>query len=189
MKKQLIKEAKRFQELAGIKQLNENDSPSDKAVWMLQNPGNPNDEVQELEYDYNTDELEVLGDSTTKEFIWKDFSGFFDNVIALEEFDDNTWALRFKDAESFENAEPIFDGFKEGEDFIFVPKSKLQPLETAYFGFSAEDLEGIHGYLKNNDWELETGTNEWLDLVEIVGEENMSEYINFLENTLKINTF
>jgi len=189
MKKQFIKEAKRFQELAGIKKLNENTSPSNKAVWMLQNPGNPNDTVQELDYDNNTGEFEILGDSTTKELTWKYMGGFFDNVIALEEFDDNTWALHFKDAESFEQSQPIFDGFKEGEDFIFVPKSKLQPLETAYSRFSIEDLEGIHGYLKNNDWELETGTEEWMDLVEIVGEENMPEYINFLENTLKINVF
>jgi hypothetical protein len=172
-------------ELAGIRKLNENTSPSDKAVWMLQNPGNPNDEVQELDYDANEDEFEVLDDGFKKGPIWENGSGLFDDVTAIEQFDDGTWVLKFGNTDG----EPLLDGFKEGEDFIFVPKSKLQPLETAYFGFSAEDLEGIHGYLKNNDWELETGTNEWLDLIEIVGEENMPEYIDFIENTLKINTF
>ena len=38
MAKQLVKEAKRFQELAGIKSLNENTSPSDGEVWIFWYP-------------------------------------------------------------------------------------------------------------------------------------------------------
>jgi hypothetical protein len=185
MTKQLINEAKRFQELAGIKKLNENISPSGRAVWMLQNPGNPNDTIRELEYDDNTGEFEVSDDGFKKGPIWEAESGLFDDVTAIGKSDGNTWILKFGNADG----EPILDGFKEGEDFIFVPKSKLQPLETAYSGFSGDDMEGIHGYLKNNDWELETGTEEWMDLADIIGEENMSEYIDFIENTLKINIF
>ena len=46
MKKQLINEAKRLQELAGIRPLNENTSPSGGEVWVFGTPGNPNEEVK-----------------------------------------------------------------------------------------------------------------------------------------------
>jgi aspartate-semialdehyde dehydrogenase len=61
------------------------------------------------------------------------------------------------------------------------------PLKPLYDAYGGEN--GLNDYLYNNDFELEGGTEEWMDLYDIVGEENMPEYIDFLENTLKINVF
>jgi hypothetical protein len=94
------------------------------------------------------------------------------------------------------DGEFTYSGLNKGEDFELVPESKLQPLIEAYNNPTFEKLlpDSYYEfpafyYLAYNDFELETGTEEWMDLVEIVGEENMPEYINFLENTLKINVF
>lgn len=191
MKKQLINEAKRFQELAGIKKLNENQdsySTSNKITdetWFYPNgPSNPDDIVYELSsyegggFDYRKGMLDkpvVIGEETKGEVVDNnDLKGFVDMTGNKNE--DGTWDL--------EGGDFYYRGWEEGEDFVFVSEDKMQPLYDAYGGEN-----GFINYLRNNDWELETGTEEWMDLADIVGEENMSEYIDFIENTLKINTF
>ena len=84
-----------------------------------------------------------------------------------------TWA--------FDSGDFHFGGFKEGEDFVIIPKDKLEPLYDAYGSYNE-----FNKYLNSNNWELETGTEKWLDLVDTVGKENMPEYIDFIENTLKL---
>jgi hypothetical protein len=191
MTKQLINEAKRFQELAGIKKLNENEdsySPSNNSKgepWFYPTgPSNPDDIVYELSsyeggvFDYRKDSLDkpvVIGEETKGEVVENnELKGFiYMNKVKNE---DGTW--------DFESDDFYYRGWKEGEDFIFVSYDKMKPLYDAYGGGNEFD-----GYLYNNDFELETGTNEWMDLVEIVGKENMSEYIDFIENTLRMNIF
>jgi hypothetical protein len=87
--------------------------------------------------------------------------------------EDGTW--------NFESDDFYYGGWKEGEDFTFVSYDKMKPLYDAYGGGDKFD-----GYLYNNDFELETGTDEWIKLTEIIGEKNMPKYIDFLENTLDI---
>ena len=191
MTKQLIKEAKRFQELAGIKPLNENQdsySPSNNStgeLWFYPTgPSNPDDIVYELSryeggvFDYRKDSLDepvVIGEETKGEVAENNnLKGFVDVEYVKNE--DGTW--------DFEDGDFYYRGWKEGEDFIFVSNDKMKPLYDAYGGEN-----GLNDYLYNNDFELEGGTEEWMDLYDIVGEENMPEYIDFLENTLKINVF
>jgi hypothetical protein len=185
MKKQLINEAKRFQELAGIKKLNENqDSYSPEPWFYPTGPSNPDDVVYELSsyeggvYDYRKGQLDkpvVIGKETKGEVVENnELKGFiYMNKVKNE---DGTW--------NFESDDFYYGGWKEGEDFTFVSYDKMKPLYDAYGGGNKFD-----GYLYNNDFELETGTDEWMDLVEIVGEENMPEYIDFIENTLRMNIF
>jgi hypothetical protein len=52
MKKQFINEAKRFQELAGIRQLNENDSTYFKTIWDMYS----DDARENASYYYNDDD-------------------------------------------------------------------------------------------------------------------------------------
>lgn len=189
MTKQLINEAKRLQELAGIKPLNENQnsySPNnDTEIWFYPTgPSNPDDIVYELSsyeggvFDYRKGMLDkpvVIGEETKGEVVENnDLKGFVD--MQGNKNEDGTWDL--------EGGDFYYRGWKEGEDFALVSKDKMQPLFDAYGGEN-----GFIDYLNNNDWELEGGTEEWLDLYDIVGEENMPEYIDFIENTLNINTF
>ena len=191
MKKQLIKEAKRFQELAGIKKLNENQdsySPSNNntdEIWFYPTgPSNPDDIVYELSsyeggvFDYRKDSLDkpvVIGEETKGEVVENnDLKGFVD--MQANKNEDGTW--------DFEDGDFYYRGWREGEDFIFISNDKMKPLYDAYGGEN-----GFIDYLNNNDWELETGTEEWMDLGEIVGEENMLEYIDFIENTYRVKKY
>ena len=187
MTKQLINEAKRFQELAGIKQLNE--IKVQRVVWVFGAPGNPNEEVNV--YDGFGEDRKLV-ETITKGELWDQDSGFRgvlpDNFAKTNE--DGTWDMAINDGE-FE-----YSPLKIGKDFELVSESRLRPLLEAYdndmFQRLAPDAyfeANLIYYLEANDWELETGTDEWMDLGEIVGEENMPEYIDFIENTLKINIF
>lgn len=185
MTKQLIKEAKRFQELAGIEKLNENISPSGKAVsnlvpivYTFPNPRNPNEKVKYQDPDTGK---YIIG--TKAELIAIPYTAGVDTMELIDyksKPGKPVMSIVGGDSESY-----IY-GLKEGDDFIFVPAEKINPLIEAY---DRPRNYNINDYLADNDWELETGTEEWMDLADIVGEENMSEYIDFIENTLKINTF
>jgi hypothetical protein len=173
MKKQLINEAKRLQELAGIKE----ESNLAPVVYTFHNPNNPNEKVKYQ--DPNTGKY-IMG--TKAELMAIEGTA---GVDTLELIDYKSKPGKPVMSVVGGDAESYIYGLKEGDDFIFVPAEKIEPLQQAY----DNDMYGINGYLYDNDFELETGTNEWMDLVEIVGEENMSEYIDFIENTLKINIF
>jgi len=187
MKKQLIKEAKRLQELAGIRPLNENErfvgSNDPMFLWFYPTVDNPDEMVSELDYDHDTKKITVIDTFSKGEVIENnELRGNIGEMYGKKD-KDGTW--RF----SSHGGDFHFGGFKEGEDFALIPKDKMQPLYDAYESYRGETGTGFDAYLLDNDFELETGTEEWMDLVEIVGEENMPEYINFLENTLKLNIF
>jgi hypothetical protein len=186
MKKQLINEAKRLQQLAGIKPLNENNdhfSPAshDSVLWFFPTVTNPDEMIQELGYDND----EVIGEYPKGElFEDSELKGIVGEMYASKD-EDGTWAMQSHGGDFH------YRGFKEGEDFIIVPSSKMQPLFEAYGSYRGVvrpgySEEGFESYILNHDFEMETGTDEWMNLVEIVGEENMPEYMDFLENTLKI---
>ena len=187
MKKQLIKEAKRFQELAGIKKLNENQSYGaaydPMLLWFYPTVSNPDEMVSELDFNNSTKETTVIDTVPKGEVIENnELRGSTDEMYGKKD-KDGTWSF------SSHGGDFHFGGFKEGEDFALVPKDKIQPLYDAYESYRGETGTGFDAYLMDDDFELETGTDEWMDLGEIVGEENMPEYIDFIENTLKINIF
>jgi hypothetical protein len=183
MKKQLIKEAKRLQELAGITQHNENISDNNKEVWFFQ-PTDSGETVQSL---ITFDNGDVL-DKPEVEYVAskKDVSlssGLYGSIDFGDDGED--WYGEPNNEGSWDfwsfDGDQYYRGYEEDKDFVVIPKDKIQVLDQAY--------GDINNYLKNNDWKLETGTDEWMNLVELVGEENMSDYIRFLEDILKIKTF
>ena len=149
-------------------------------------PGNPNEKVKV--YD-GFGKGKSLVETITKGELWDQDSGFRGVLYGdfVEQNKNNTWNMAINGGE-FE-----YSPLKKGEDFELVSENKLLPLLDAYNNPSFRRLlpnayyeSPVIYYLVHNDFKLETGTDEWIKLTEIIGEKNMPKYIDFLENTLDI---
>lgn len=180
----LIKEAKRFQELAGINEVkilapgtyksdpNVGADHEDNITWWLpKDRRDPNQLIHVIEDDvYISQDEDEYGPYNRS---WLNHGSLVQDI-------DNTFYDR-------DNGDFTFSGYIEGKDYINVDIKNIVPL-LKVFGGPGYDVgniwfgQGYAEYLDRTDGVFETNTPYWEKLVKIVGEENMPEYIKYLRN-------
>jgi hypothetical protein len=182
---ELINEAKRFQELAGINEVKilapgtYKSDPEGNITWWLPNDRrDPNQLIQIIEDDEDIPQDEDEYGPYNKPWL---------NHGSLVQGINNT----FYDVD---NSDYTFSGYIEGKDYVKVDIKNIVPLLNVFggAGYNIENIwfgTGYANYLDRTDGVLETNTPYWEKLVKIVGEENMPEYIKYLKSLgIKIGT-
>jgi len=181
----LIKEAKRFQELAGIKEVKIKPFSSYKSEpggnfewWLPKERRDPNRLILSTESSDDGD-YDDEGEYTPQgEDEYGPYNRPWENHGQLIRGNDG----KFYDVD---NGDYNFSGYIEGEDYIVIDMKNIIPLMQAFEEEGAvrdEFYDGYARYLEDNNGVLETNTPYWEKLVEIVGEENIPEYTRYLKN-------
>jgi hypothetical protein len=199
----LMNEAKRFQELAGIKEVKIKSSypyksePGGNFTWWLPNDRRDPDQLIHL-----IDDDEYIPQD-------EDEGGTYDrpwshhgDTIRSKDMDTSTirdYVYDGNDDYKRDEGDYIFmylggedistSGYIEGKDYIIISMENIAPLMKAYEELGAQHgflkhkfYDGYSRYLEDNNGVLKTNTPYWEKLVDIVGEENIPEYARYLKN-------
>jgi hypothetical protein len=198
----LIKEAKRFQELAGINEIkivqsSYKSEPGGNFTWWLPNNRRDPDQLIHL-----IEDDEYISQSEDEGGTYNEPWAHHGSTIRSKDMDSSTIRNYVYDDNEYkrdEKGDYIFiyldddsiktSGYIEGKDYIIIHMKNIIPLmqafkeEGASHGFlKYEFYDGYTRYLEDNNGVLETNTPYWEKLVEIVGEENIPEYTRYLKN-------
>jgi len=173
MERQLINEAKRLQQLAGIKEMKINIPSQFKGsnVWIFSEPGNPNEAIYSSENGENEQYY-------TKGEFWDRFQlmGHHHNTSVKST---NKGVLTTISDTS--GGDIINTGFVENKDFVFVPQDLIELMDEAYGAESPEE-DSFTEYLDINDWTVDTSSDEWDLAVELFGDENkLRNFMRYLK--------
>jgi hypothetical protein len=198
---QLINEAKRLQQLAGINEMKINPpSPSEPGGnfiwWLPRDKRDPNQLIHMIDDDEYIPQDEDGGG--TYERPWAHHG----DTIRSKDMDASTIRDYVDDGnddyERDEDGDYIFmnlegeniltSGYIEGKDYIVISMENIAPLMEAYAELGGyhnflkhEFNDGYARYLENNNGVLKTNTPYWKKLVDIVGKDKIQKYSMYLK--------
>lgn len=204
MEKQLINEAKRLQQLAGIKEMQIHTPVNPRfrgdEVWFFSTPGRPNEEVidtylgidedgEDIEWgNFEFDEDNPDNQYYTKGEYWNENGDMITGRNYWQSrgarlLDDGRWAIY----DYADGNEVVIVGLKEGQDFVLVSKDLIDLINKAYGAPDyAPEADKFTEYLQQNNWTVNTNSDEWKKAVELFGNEGrLKSFMNYLKVKIK----